>query len=137
MPCTQWRLIHVRFNPMNTVAVILNAVLMALLGFVSGASQFKVDNVLMYPRAYNGLSEHFPAMTALAIRLRWLCWAVPLIWLALAIFLIVRMPKADPARANAIVQVHTSATLILGVLMLAFFVLAGVFPFVSFVAGMK
>jgi len=36
-----------------------------------------------------------------------------------------------------LIQFHTSATLLLGVLMLGFFAVAGIMPFVSIVAGLK
>ena len=122
---------------MNRIAIILNTALMALFGWLSSAAQFKVDNVLMYPNAYKGLGDNFPAITALSLRLRWLCWVVPLLWVAIAVFLVVRMRRTDPIKAPATVQLHTSATLVVGVFMLGCFVLAGVLPFVTFVAGMK
>lgn len=120
---------------MNKITIILNAGIMAIFGFASSASQFKVDEVLMYPHAYDGLADYFPAMTALAIRLRWLCWGVPVAWIVLALMLLVSMRKAEPVQATAAVQVHTSATLLIGTFMLGFFVFAGLMPFVSLVAG--
>jgi hypothetical protein len=122
----------------NKITIMLNVGIMAILGFASSASQFKVDNVLMYPRAYDGLADHFPAMTALAVRLRWLCWGVPVAWLVLALLLLLLLTrKAEALRATAMVQLHTSATLLIGIFMLGFFVFAGLMPFVSFVAGLK
>lgn len=122
---------------MNKLTIMLNVGIMALLGLASSASQFKVDNVMMYPRAYDGLADHFPAMTTLAIRLRWLCWGVPIVWLVFALLLLHLTRKAEALRVTAIVQLHTSVTFLIGLFMLGFFVFAGLMPFVSLVAGLK
>ncbi|MBI3986961.1 MAG: hypothetical protein HY343_08585 [Lentisphaerae bacterium] len=51
------------------------------------------------------------------------------------ITLILNWRTQEPPRD--MVQLHTSATLFIGVFMLAFFAFAGIIPFVSFVVNMK
>jgi len=120
---------------MNRITVLLNSALMAMFGAASAASQFRVDNVLMYPDAYDGISDYFPALTVLAIRLRWCCWSIPVVWLVVSGFTLLVMRKMELPRANALVQLHTSATILIGFVLLVFFVFAGVLPFFPFVCG--
>jgi hypothetical protein len=120
---------------MNRITVLLNSAIMALFGAASSASQCHVDNVLMYPGAYEGVAEYFPAATVLAIHLRWCCWAIPAIWLVVSLVVLFLIRKMELPRANSIVQLHTSATVLIGLVLLVFFVLAGVMPFVPLVCG--
>lgn len=120
---------------MNRITVLLNSAIMAVFGAAGSASQCHVDNVLMYPSAYDGVAECFPAATVLAIRLRWCCWTIPVVWLMVSVVVLLLMRTMDLPRANALVQLHTSATVLFGFVLLVFFVLAGVLPFVPLVCG--
>lgn len=122
---------------MNRITVLLNSAIMAVCGAASSGSQFRVDNVLMYPSAYDGVAECFPAATVLAFRLRWCCWAIPAVWLFISIVVLFLMNKMELHRANALVQLHTSATILTGLILLVFFVFSGVLPFVPFVCGLE
>lgn len=120
---------------MNRITILSNTAVMGVFGFASRASQIQVDNVLMYPDAYDGLAETFPLITVMALRVQWLCWGVPLIWLGSAAILVLLLRKMTLPRANSIVQLHTSITLLVGMILLMFFVVAGVLPFCEFVVG--
>ena len=122
------------------VALILNALLMAVLGLASAISQIKLRNFFVqYPQAGEellGEPATLPTISNLALRLHWLYTAVPVLWALLVLGLLVLYRKQDD-RVRDIVQIHTSATLLVGLFMLTFFVTAGVMPFISIVVGLS
>ena len=118
---------------MSTITILLNSAVMLVFGFASRASQLQVDNVLMHPEAYGDLGQTLPIITVTAIRLRWLWWSVPSVWLLLAGILLLAIRRMESSSANSLVQLHTSATLLIGLSLLLFFALSGVLPFVDLI----
>ena len=121
---------------MKTGTAILNALLMWVFGFASAACQIKLRNVLMYPDSYGNLCQCLPLVSALAVPVFWLWWAVPLAWCAITVAVVLAGRRRPEGMAD-LIQFHTSATLLVGVFMLGFFAVAGTMPFVSIVAGWK
>ena len=121
---------------MKETALILNALLMWLLGLGSVASQIKLRNALMYPNAYDGLCQCLPAISGLALHVQWVWWVLPSLWTTLTVMLVLAGQRKRE-KMTEVVQLHTSATLLVGMFMLGFFVLAGVLPFVGMVVKMK
>ncbi len=113
------------------LTLILNAALMGIFSLGSAASQTKLWNYyVQYPHVGEGTM--LPAGSELALQVQWLYRAVPLIWLLITLaLLILNWRKPEPPRD--MVQLHTSATLLVGVVMLGFFLIAGIMPFVSIV----
>ena len=118
------------------VTLILNALLMAVFSFGSSASQIKLHNqYVQYPNAESELPL-LPAISELALRIKWLLQVVPIFWVLITLaLLILNWKKQEPP--TEIVQLHTSATLLVGMVMLIFFVTAGIMPYISIVVGLK
>lgn len=118
------------------ITLIMNALLMAVLSLGSAASQIKLRNqYIQYPRVGERMPP-LPAMSDFALRVQWLPQAVPLLWALLTLVVLIWKGR-QPESPRDLVQLHTSATLLVGVLMLGFFVVSGVMPYITFVVGMK
>ncbi len=117
------------------VTLILNALLMTVFSLGSTVSQIKLCNqYMLYPRVGEGMPP-LPAISELALQAQWLLQAIPIVWALLTLtLLILNWKKPEPPRD--LVQLHTSATLLIGVFMLGFFVTAGIMPYISIVVGM-
>lgn len=117
------------------LTLILNALLMGVFGFGSAASQIKLRNMyVMYPSASEGVP--LPAISDLALKIQWAFTAIPIAWALLTLILmILNWRKSEPPRD--MVQLHTSATVLVGLFMLGFFVMAGIIPFLSSIVKMK
>lgn len=118
------------------ITLILNALLMAVFGYGSAASQMKLHNqYIQYPHVSRQMVD-LPAISDLALRIQWLLQAVPLLWASLTLALLIwKWRQPEPPRDW--VQLHTSATLLVGVFMLGFFLIAGVVPYVSMVVRLR
>jgi hypothetical protein len=118
------------------ITLILNALLMAVFSYGSAASQIKLHNqYVQYPHV-GGQMPDLPAISSLALRLQWLLKTVPILWALLTLALLIwKWRQPEPPRDW--VQLHTSATLLIGVFMLGFFVVAGVMPYISIVVRMR
>ena len=117
------------------ITLILNALLMGVLSLGSAASQIKLRNqYVQYPHVGKSLPS-LPAISELALQVQWLLRAVPLAWALITLALLVLNWKKQPPPRD-LVQLHTSATLLVGVFMLGFFVTAGVMPYINMVVGM-
>ena len=118
------------------ITLTLNALLMAVFGYGSAASQIKLHNqYIQYPHVGDQVSA-LPPISDLALRLKWLPQAVPLLWALLTVALLIWKWR-QPETPRDWVQLHTSATLLVGVFMLGFFVVAGVMPYISIVVRMR
>jgi hypothetical protein len=118
------------------VTLVLNALLMGVFSLGSAASQIKLRNqYIQYPHVGEAMPS-LPAISDIALRCQWLLKTVPLVWFFLTLAILVLNWRKSKAPRD-LVQLHTSATLLVGVLMLGFFVTAGVMPFVSIVVRMK
>ena len=118
------------------VTLILNAVLMAVFSLGSAASQIKLRNqYIQYPHVGESMPR-LPAISEIALQIQWLLQVVPLLWALLTLALLVLNWK-KPEAPRDLVQLHTSATLLVGVFMLGFFVTAGVMPYISIVVSLK
>jgi len=118
------------------VTLVLNALLMAVFSLGSAVSQIKLYNeYIQYPNGGESMRP-LPAISELALQVRWVLPTVPILWAFLTLaLLILNWRKPEPPRD--LVQLHTSVTLLVGVFMLVFFVAAGVMPYVSILVGMK
>ena len=114
---------------MKILTLAVNTLLMGAFGLAAGLSQYKLNNTFAYPDAYEGMPE-LPAASSIALEIQWVYWVMPPAWLLISILAFATFHNDDQRLASA-VQLHTSVTLLVGVVMLAFFVLAGVMPFVS------
>ena len=118
------------------ITLILNALLIGVFSLGSAASQIKLHNqYVQYPNAESNAC-HLPAISGLALRLQWLLPTVPIAWALLTLVLLILFwRQSEPPRD--VVQMHTSATLLVGLFMLVFFVAAGVMPYVSIMVGAR
>ena len=117
---------------MKNIAIILNALLMAVLGLASAIVIDPLDNrAIEYPSA-PFIDHPLPPLSALLLGNMWITWAVPVIWALISLWMVIR--KKNSADYAAL---HTSATLLLGILLLLLFTFAGVFPFVGYIAHLK
>ena len=115
---------------MKSLTLAVNTLLMAAFGLAAGLSQFQLNEILAYSDVYSSL----PPASSIALDIQWICWAVPLAWLLVSILTFAVFHRDDQRFANA-VQLHTSVTLLVGVVMLGFFVMTSIIPFVSLVTG--
>ena len=118
------------------ITLVLNALLMGVFSLGSAASQIKLRNqYIQYPHVGEGLPP-LPAISDLALRCQWLLKAMPLAWGLLTLTVLVLNWRKTEAPRD-VVQLNTSATLLVGVFMLVFFVTAGVMAYVSIVVHMR
>lgn len=118
------------------VTLILNALLMALFGLSGSVSQIKLTNqFIQYPHAGEAIPP-LPPISDIALRSQWLLATMPVLWALLTCLLMALYWKRDEPPRD-MVQLHTSATILFGVLLLAFFVTAGILPYVSILVHMK
>jgi hypothetical protein len=117
------------------LTLILNALLMGVFGFGSAVSQIKLRNMyVQYPHAGEGVP--LPAISDLALKSQRAFVAIPIAWvIGTLILMILKWKRSEPPRD--MVQLHTSATVLVGLFMLGFFVVAGIIPFLSFVVKMS
>ena len=120
------------------ITMVLNALLMGVFGLGSAVSQIRLHNLFVrYPQSGEKLfggSDTLPAISLFALHHHWLYQAIPLAW-ALGVLAILIGWRKNGEKGNIIAGVHTSATLLVGVIMFLFFVAAGVMPFVPLVVG--
>ena len=117
---------------MKSLTLAVNTLLMAVFGLAAGFSQFKLKETLAY--SDSDVSDYLPLASAIALDIQWICWAVPVAWLLVSILTFAVFHRDDQRFANA-VQLHTSATLLVGVVMLGFFVMTSIIPLVGLVIG--
>jgi hypothetical protein len=117
---------------MKQLTLILNVLLMAVFGFASTVVISPLHNrAIEYP-SEPFISQPLPPLSSLLLSHTWIAWAVPLVWAVFSIALIAsRKVDCD------ISSLHTSATLLIGVVMFFLFAMAGIFPFVGIVAHLK
>ena len=112
------------------ITLTLNVLLMALLAFASKASQILLLNHFVdYPEYNTGAM--LPAMSLFALRVQWIIIVIPVLWTLLTVAIAAYYSKRLDIIHDA-VQLHTSATLIVGLTMLGYFMLAGLLPFLRF-----
>lgn len=79
------------------------------------------------------MSIPLPAITTFALDNTWIYGAVPCLWIGILLLLLWRFRgRAVPVE---LVQTHTSLTLLIGISMLAVFLMAGILPFVTLIVG--
>ena len=128
------RWIH-EIKMMWKITILCNTLLMCVFGLASAASQIKLRNAFVrYPNTTKGWE--LPCISDLALKLHWTYSAIPWAWVALGVLVIIlNWKKTEPPRD--VIQLHTSATLLIGFFMVAFFTVAGVMPFIPLVVGMS
>lgn len=120
------------------LTLILNALLMGIFALGSAASQMQSHNYFVEcPETGGELlgNAQLPSITVWALRTIWLCWLVPLLWGILTVVLIASLSRRDEPNIE-IIQLHTSFTLLVGMSMLTFFIVAGIIPFITIYVGM-
>jgi hypothetical protein len=115
---------------MKYITIILNSAIMALCGLGSCFAHFKVSDILERPEAYHEFAATFPGPTSFAVNLRWMWKTVPSVWAVLSLVTILILLK-NKSRGRDIVGLHTSATLLIGLAMLIFFLTTGIVPFID------
>jgi hypothetical protein len=115
---------------MKYITIILNSAFMTLCGLGSCIAHFKVSDILKRPKAYHEFADNFPGPTELAIKLHWMWKFVPITWAALSLVLILVLLK-NKSCGRDLVGLHTSATLLVGLAMLIFFLTTGIVPFLD------
>ena len=100
----------------------------AVVWFVSLGSAVFLLSLRYAASAYARFEATLPAPSRLALSSSWLLWVVPLSWTIFTIALLIGTRKRAEAPRD-IVQLHTSATLLIGILLLVFFSTAGLLPF--------
>ncbi len=122
-------------NMMWKLTLVLNALLMGVFAFSSAASQIMLRNNYIRYSDESG-SMPLPAISDLALKIQWALLAVPVIWAMLTFVLIIlNWRKAESPRD--VVQLHTSATVLFGLFMLGFFIIAGILPFLSMTVKLR
>jgi hypothetical protein len=116
---------------MKYITLILNSAFMGLCGLGSCIAHLKVTDITKRPEAYHDYAGIFPPLTAYAVTLRWMWWAVPATWVVLSLVLLLAFRKKDASSMQNVVSLHTSATLVAGLAMLVFFLTSGIVPFVD------
>lgn len=111
---------------------MVNTLSMLAFGMGSRLTLFKLHNVLANPNAYGGTPD-LPYISMCALRFEWVCFALPAISLFTSAVIFAALGKNDQQFANA-VQLHTSLTILVGVVMLGAFLMAGVLPFVPMIS---
>jgi Na+-translocating ferredoxin:NAD+ oxidoreductase RnfD subunit len=117
---------------MKNLTLVINTLLMAIFGLAAGSSQFHLQQVRDHPDSFYDLV--LPLASLFALDNQWICWAVPIAWLLVSILTFAVFHRDDQRFTNA-VQLHTSLTLFVGVVMLSFFVLTSIVPFVPLILG--
>jgi hypothetical protein len=96
-------------------------------------SQFVLHNrYISYPEAS---PRPLPQLSELALQGRWIYVILPVLWAALALLLLIRLHRTGISQTHQ--HIHTSGTLLVGLFMLGFFVLAGIMPFISLMTGIS
>ena len=118
------------------ITLVLTALLMGVFGLGCAASQIKLGNhYIQYPNVGEAMPP-LPAISDIALRCQWLLKAMPLAWAFLTLAVLILNWRKSEAPQD-LIQLHTSATILVGMFMLGFFVTAGVMPFVSIVVSMR
>ena len=112
---------------MKTITLILNSAIMALFGLGSCIAHFRVTDMTKRPHLYPNFIGWFPNATELAIDLRWMWEAVPILWLAMSLGLMLLLRQKQHL-AQDVVALHTSVTILVGFAMLMFFLTTGIIP---------
>jgi len=117
---------------MKNITIILNIALLAVFGFASKAVMSPLYNrIVEYP------TEHFkcqtlPPISNVLLQNMWIVWAIPSLWAILSVWVFF-WKRTDEAHAI----IHTSATLLIGIVMFFMYAMAGIFPFVGIIAHLK
>ena len=113
------------------VTLIFNTLTMGVFALASEVSQVRLRNVyVQYPESAGGVT--LPAISALALKIYWMPAVIALGWALITLVLLLRYWKRPVSPVDT-VQLHTSATILLGTFMLMFFIFAGLAPFLSIV----
>ncbi len=117
---------------MKIASIILNTFLMCVFALASSSALMKLDNDIGYSQNPHIFETLAPLVRAV-LQVRWLCTALPWIWIIGAIGLVI-LAKRDHLKTEH-VQLHTSLTLCAGVTLLVLFALAGIVPYIPIVLG--
>jgi len=112
---------------MKSITLILNSAIMALFGLGSCLAHFRVTDIGKRPQAYPNHPGWFPNATEIAINLRWMWSAVPILWLTMSLALMLLLRKKQHL-AQDVVALHSSVTILVGFAMLMFFLATGIIP---------
>ena len=107
------------------LTLVLNV---AIAWFVSLGSAVFLISLRYADSAYARFEATLPAPSRIALSSSWLLWAVPLFWAVFTFALLIWNRKRAEAPRD-MVQLHTSATLLIGILLVVFFSTAGLMPF--------
>ena len=80
---------------------------------------------------YGQVGENLPLPTAIAISFRLMAVVIPVAWTVLAFFILKLLRNKAAERRAELLLTFTLATLIIGLFVLLFFLLAGILPFLQ------
>jgi hypothetical protein len=86
---------------------------------------------------YGQLGDNLPLPTAIAISFRLMAVVIPVAWTVLVLFLLKMLRSKAAERRAELLLAFTLATLIIGLFVLLFFLLAGILPFLQIEAMLK
>jgi hypothetical protein len=80
---------------------------------------------------YGRVGENLPLPTAIAVSFRLMAVVIPVAWTVLVFFLLKLLRNKAAERRAELLLAFTLATLIIGLFVLLFFLLAGILPFLQ------
>jgi hypothetical protein len=112
------------------ITILLYLAILTVLSLGAMVSQMRLrNNYLRYPDESRPL-ELLPQIIDIALRAYWIIYTAPAVWLISSIFLILKLNQ-NPEKRSDWIQIHTSATILIGCSILLFFVTAGILPFLK------
>lgn len=108
------------------VTLLADTILMMVFWALSAVLVAFANNRLVQ---YGGGEVYLPALTSLALSAQGWIGALPLAWIALSFFLWKRLDRCEAALRTEYLLCFTALTLALGAVLVTFYALAGVLPF--------
>lgn len=98
------------------------------------AGQIAVAPAYNYFVEYSETSDtvSLPVITNLVFSVKFISVAIPIFWLVVSIILMKRLQKRSQLEKIGWVQLHSSVSVLMGLLLFLIFALAGVLPFLKF-----
>lgn len=118
---------------MNRYATLaVNALIMIAFAGMSSVMMAPIINRAMgYPSETYSLSA-IPLLTHALMTRMWLTWMIPLIWILITLGMILTK-KTEQQH----ISLHTSATILVGLVLLSVFAIAGIIPFVPVICHLS
>lgn len=110
------------------IPIIVNLVTLGVMSLGAAISQMRIrNNYLRYPDESRPI-ELLPPVSHAALHSYWLTWSVPLVWSIASVILMFYLDRKPDDRTKW-TGLHTSTTMLIGALLLFFFIAGGTLPF--------